>query len=808
MDERHGSKFAKNHRSTLICFMRKITFLLLFLIYFSSLYSQKYTISGYITDASSGEKLIGANVYDKYILSGATSNTYGFYSLTLPKDTYNIAVSYVGYQTQYFKIDLKANQTLNIKLIPVLELEEFVLTADQIERIEETTKMSTVKIPIAQIKSIPALFGEVDVLKALQLLPGVQSGMEGSSGLYVRGGGPDQNLILLDGTPVYNASHLFGFFSVFNADAIKNVELIKGGFPARYGGRLSSVIDISLKEGNLNKFHVEGSLGLIASKILVEGPIIKDRTSFIVSFRRTYLDLIAQPIIRLATSSGERISLGYYFYDINAKINHKLTNKDHLYLSLYTGDDKFYMKAKPASYLYDGVLYTDRFSMGLGWGNLTSALRWNHQFSNKLFSNLTLTYSQYNFEVYTEEESFEEFPGDSVIKQFYSVNYVSGINDVAAKFDFDYVPNPNHFIKFGTSWIYHTFKPGVTAMSMLFGGFDTTTSVGAKDVYAHEMAFYLEDDWKLSDNLKANIGVHYSGFLVNDRYYNHVQPRLAIRYLFRKNWSLKASYASMQQYIHLLTNTTVGLPTDLWVPATEKILPQNSQQVAAGFAKSFSKGISLSVEGYYKWMENLIEYTDGATWLNTSDDWQEKVEIGKGWSYGGEIFVEKKLGSTTGWVGYTLSWTERQFRNINFGEKYPYKYDRRHDISVVLNHKFTKRFDMSLTWVYGTGNAITLPVVRAYSFPNPYDWYTSEVEYFDKKNDYRMAAYHRLDYSANYNFMIKAVQTTINFSVYNAYSRRNPFFYYFGTDWRTGNRALFRVSLFPIIPSLSVNFKF
>jgi len=787
--------------------MKKIlVFTFLNLIILTS-YSQKYTINGYITDTSSGEKLIGANIYDVHLLSGTTSNTYGFFSLTLPKDTYNIAVSYVGYKTQYFKIDLKSNQTMQIKLVPVLELEEFVLTADQIERIEESTRMSTVKIPVAQIKSIPALFGEVDVLKALQLLPGVQSGMEGSSGLYVRGGGPDQNLILLDGTPVYNASHLFGFFSVFNADAIKNVELIKGGFPARYGGRLSSVIDISLKEGNLKKFHAEGSIGLIASRITVEGPIIKDRTSFIISARRTYIDVIAQPIIRLATSSDERITAGYYFYDINAKINHKLGEKDHLYLSVYTGDDQFYMKAKPSSYLYDGVLYTDRFSAGLGWGNLTSALRWNHQFSNKLFGNLTMTYSRYNFDVTDEEENYAELPNDSVLRQFYSIDYLSGINDIAGKIDFDYVPNPNHFIKFGTNWIYHTFKPGVTSVSMVFGGVDTATNIGAKDVYAHEMAVYLEDDWKLSDKLKVNLGVHYSGFLVNDKYYNHVQPRIALRYLFRKNWSIKASYASMQQYIHLLTNTNIGLPTDLWVPATDKILPQNSQQVAAGFAKSFTKGFALSIEGYYKWMQNLIEYRDGATWLNSTDDWQDKVEVGKGWSYGMEVFIEKKLGSTTGWIGYTLSWTERQFRNINFGEKYPYKYDRRHDLSVVLNHQFTKNFDMSLTWVYGTGNAITLPVVRAYSFPDPYGWYTEEIEYFDKKNDYRMAAYHRLDYSANYTFMIKKVQTTVNLSVYNAYSRRNPFFYYFGYD-NQGNRALYRVSLFPIIPSLSVNFKF
>ncbi|MBT7039974.1 MAG: TonB-dependent receptor, partial [Bacteroidetes bacterium] len=364
---------------------------------------KKHTISGYLTDSESGEKLIGANVYDQHRLTGTTTNTYGFYSLTLPADTYNIVFSYLGYGTKISKLKLNKDFVLNGKLLPGLNLEEVEITADQTERIEEMTQMSTIKVPVAQIKSIPAMFGEVDVLKALQLLPGVQSGMEGGSGLYVRGGGPDQNLILLDGTPVYNASHLFGFFSVFNADAIKNVELIKGGFPARYGGRLSSVIDITLKEGNMKKIKGEGSIGLIASKFTLEGPIWKDRTSFIIAARRTYLDILIQPLIKNVLGESNDVNAGYFFYDLNAKINHKLTDKDHLYLSLYTGDDKFYLKQKPYSYLYDGVLFTESSDAGLGWGNLTSALRWNHQFNNKLFSNLSLTYSQYDFDIHSNE---------------------------------------------------------------------------------------------------------------------------------------------------------------------------------------------------------------------------------------------------------------------------------------------------------------------------------------------------------------------------------------------------------------------
>ncbi|MFC2114339.1 TonB-dependent receptor domain-containing protein [Bacteroidota bacterium] len=782
---------------------KHVVLLLLLLSILTSQAQKKYTISGYISDSETGEKLIGANVYDKSRFIGTTSNTYGFFSITLPADTYSIVFSYLGYGAEIKRLNLNKNLTLSIKLVPGLNLAEVEITAEQTEKIEEMTKMSTIKVPVAQIKSIPAMFGEVDVLKALQLLPGVQSGMEGASGLYIRGGGPDQNLILLDGTPVYNASHLFGFFSVFNADAIKNVELIKGGFPARYGGRLSSVIDISMKEGNTKKIMGEGSVGLIAAKITVEGPIIKDKTSFIIAARRTYLDLLIQPIIKNIVGAGEEMNAGYFFYDLNAKINHKFSDRDHLYLSLYTGNDKFYMKQKPYTYLYDGNLITEEYNAGMGWGNLTSALRWNHQYGAKLFSNLTMTYSKYGFNV--DEEESNAINNDI---ESYSLNYFSGINDIAGKLDFDYLPSPNHYIKFGVSSIYHTFKPGANAIEIQSSGIDTDVVIGAKNVYANEFSAYVEDDYRLTERLKANIGVHASGFMVNDEFYYKVQPRIAARYLFDKNWSIKASYASMQQYVHLLTNSSIGLPTDLWVPSTDKIKPQNSDQVAIGFAKSIKRKYQLSIEGYYKTMDNLIDYVDGATFLNSGTDWQDKVEAGKGRSYGAELFFEKKSGKTSGWIGYTLSWTNRQFPNINFGEIFPYKYDRRHDVSIVVTHKLGKDLDVSATWVYGTGNAVTLPVVRAFGYGDPESWgYFNEVKYFDKKNDYRIAAYHRLDLSINWHLPSKWGKGTINGSIYNFYNRRNPFFYYFGYDNR-GNRALKRLSIFPMIPSLSFNFKF
>lgn len=788
-------------------------------------HAQDFTLSGYIQDAETGEKLIGANIYNKANLKGTTSNNYGFFSLTVPQGEYDFIFSYVGYNAQEKKIDLQKNIQLNIALKASLELEEVEITADRLEQTVESTQMSTINLSVKTIKQIPALFGEVDIIKAIQLLPGVQSGTEGASGLYVRGGGPDQNLILLDGTPVYNASHLFGFFSVFNVDAINNVKLIKGGFPARYGGRLSSVLDISLKEGNSKKFQGAGSIGLISSKLTLEGPIIKDKTSFIVSARRTYLDLIVQPLIR-AIEGDELTSQGYFFYDLNAKINHKISDKDHLYLSVYTGEDRFYQKQSPYTYLYDGDLFTEESNSSLGWGNITSALRWNHQYSPKLFSNASITYSNYDFSVKNSMESYIERDGVTT-NELNSLSFLSGIEDFAAKIDFDYIPQSNHFIRFGANYINHTFKPGASVFKMKnleVGDIDTT--MGERNIHADEFSLYVEDDYEISTRIKANIGLHYSGFLVNKKYYQSLQPRISARYMLNETWSLKASYAKMEQYIHLLTNNNIGLPTDLWVPATDNILPQKSHQVAIGIAKTFTDMYRLSIEGYYKTMNNLIEYKDGASFMGTETDWEGKVESGKGWSYGGELFFEKRLGKLTGFVGYTLSWTNRQFESINEGKVFPYKYDRRHDVSVVLSGPLNDKWDFSVSWVYGTGTAHTLATERyfgnsgghgyrgifssghiSYAFdPGAYP-FSGEIQHLDGRNSIRAADYHRLDVSAQKTTETKWGESTWTLGVYNTYNRKNPFYYYIGWDSR-GNRALRRVSLFPFIPSITYSFKF
>lgn len=765
--------------------------------------AQKHTISGYIRDEESGESLIGAAVLHAATKTGTSSNNHGFFSLTLPQDSVVIVFSYVGYEPKRVAIDLKKDSALEVYLKGATLLDEVVVNAAKADAIHEINKMSSVTVPLDQIKGLPALLGEVDVMRVIQLMPGVKSS-EGSTGLYVRGGGPDQNLLLLDGVPVYNASHLFGFFSVFNADAINKVELIKGGFPARYGGRLSSVIDISMKDGSMKEVHGEGSVGIIAAKATVEGPLVKDKTSFILSARRTYLDLLARPIMKAASDGG---TVGYYFYDFNTKVNHIINQKNRVYASLYTGDDKAYARYSN-KYTYDGGQTTTKDQYGLRWGNLITALRWNSVISPKLFSNVTTTFSKYRFNVFNEfeERSVPALETDGV----YRDNYISGIRDWAVKTDFDYIPSPNHYMRFGVSSIWHRFTPGVyTFRSEL----ERDTTIGSNPISANELAFYAEDDYRLTDRWKLNVGGHLSAFLVDDTWYTSAQPRISSRYLLTDELSLKASYATMTQFIHLLTNAGMGLPTDLWVPSTPRVRPQQASQVALGLARTIKSVYEVSVEGYYKKMSNLIEYKDGASFVDLESNWQDKIATnGRGESYGMEWLFQKKVGVLSGWAGYTLSWTNRQFDELNFGKWYPYKYDRRHDVSIALTHTWNKRMDFSAVWVYGTGNAVTLPVAQysgASDVTQPWnDYYSGQtVNYYGPRNSYRMAAYHRLDLSFSFWKDTRYGQRKWTIGVYNAYSRRNPFFVQLGYD-KQGVQRLFQYSLFPIIPSFTYSFKF
>lgn len=787
---------------------------LLILLSFQTVTGQKYTISGFIEDASSGERLIGATMYDEISTSGVVTNVYGFYSLTLPRGLVRIQCSYVGYKVFTAEFDLQMDTLIKISLEPSILLKEVIITAKKQTQAEQS-QMSVVEIPIHTIKSLPVFLGEKDVLKTIQLFPGVQSGGEGTTGLYVRGGGPDQNLILLDGVPVYNADHLFGFFSVFNPDAIQHVSLVKGGFPARYGGRLSSVIDIRMKEGNNKEYHGEVSIGLISSKFTFEGPLKKNKSSFVISARRTYIDILIKPFVKAIEDNA---SGGYYFYDLNAKLNYILSDKDRVYLSMYSGKDRAYVKYKD-SYFYDNTNYEYESNAGLEWGNITTALRWNHIYNKKWFSNLTATYSRFRFEVGERFLSEETTTGETTTTDF-MFKYFSGIHDWALKADFEYHPSPKHRILLGASEIYHTFTPGSTLFKFsnsADNNYNIETTYGNKIVYSHEISLYAEDEFELNPRIKFNAGIHGSLFPVQGTVYHSLQPRLNARYIFRENWSAKIAVSKMSQYVLLLTNSGIGLPTDLWLPVTEKIKPMRSWQYAAGIFHTMRDGLEISIEGFYKNMTNLIEYKEGADFFSAAQAWEEKIESGKGNAYGAEFLIRKSEGKTTGWIGYTLAWANRQFDNLNFGKTYPYRYDRRHDIGIAITHEFNERVDCGVVWVYGTGNALSLPIEQYASFGSfmMYDFYENyyySAQHYEGRNGFRTPAYHRLDIGVNLHKKLKRGERTWSFSIYNIYNRKNPFMIFFSEEYDYYNSKpttrLKQISLFPLIPSFSYSFKF
>ncbi|HZG26501.1 MAG TPA: TonB-dependent receptor, partial [Chitinophagaceae bacterium] len=748
----------------------------------------------------SGETLIGATLSINGKSAGVNSNQYGYFSITLPAGTYNITCSFVGYRMQQVSVDLQKSQSLSFFLAPTVTTnEEVIVSSRRRDMNVKSAQMGKIDLTMNQIKSVPVLLGEVDILKTLQLLPGVRNAGEGTTGFYVRGGGPDQNLIILDDAVVYNSGHLFGFFSIFNGDAIKNLSLIKGGMPAQYGGRLSSVLDVTMKEGNMNKFQVDGGIGLIASRLSVQGPIKKDKASFIVSARRTYIDALIKPFVK---SSSQFYGSGYYFYDLNTKVNYTFSEKDRLYLSGYFGRDVFDFKNSRRS-----------FNANIPWGNSTATLRWNHVFNRKLFTNTTLVYNDYKFAFNASQNDF-------------NISLASGIKDLTAKMDFDYYPSPSHKVKFGGLYTRHRFTPNV-----LSGNQDSTefkpNNEGIK--YANESAIYLQDNWEITDKLQAQAGIRYSNFaqvgpytifqrdangnkLDSTRFnrgsrvktYGGFEPRLTMRYSFNDESSVKASVTKNFQYIHLVSNSGSTLPTDLWVPSTYRVKPQVSWQYAAGYFRNFKNNtFETSIEFYYKSMLNQIEYREGYT--PSLKDPEEEFIFGKGWSYGSELFINKTKGRFTGWLGYTLSWTWRQFPQLNDGARYPAKYDRRHDLSLVGMYELNPRWKLSGVFVYGTGNATTLPE-RFYIING------TLTQEFSKINQYRLASYHRIDLSAIYTPAKKQKRLKGNwvFSIYNVYSRLNPYFIYYDQEGSPYNNTLKvsvkQVSLFPIIPSVTRNF--
>jgi hypothetical protein len=638
---------------------------------------------------------------------GGVSNHYGFYSLTVEAGSYTLAASFIGYESFEKQIKLDRDLKINIELKPKsIRGTEVTITARQSDVNTESTQVGTVDIPVERIKSLPAFMGEVDILKTIQLMPGVQAGNEGSSAFYVRGGGPDQNLILLDEAVVYNASHLFGFFSVFNADALKNVELTKGGMPAQYGGRLASVLDISMKDGNTRKYEAEGGIGLISSRLTVQGPIKKDTSSFIISGRRTYIDILMQPFLK---EDSPFKGTGYYFYDLNAKVNYIISEKDRIFASGYFGRDVFAVKSAESD-----------FRNSIDWGNATATLRWNHLFSDKVFTNTSLIYSDYKFNFSATQSDFD-------------FRLYSGVRDFNAKSDLIFIPNTHHTVRAGVNYIYHIFTPNnLTARSG-----DTELDFGEPvKLFSHEAAAYVNGEYTFSERLKLNAGlrgtyfaqvgpftryekdiqnqvidsvVYAPGQVVAD--YTHLEPRISLRVKSGAHSSVKASFTQNYQYIHLASLAAVTLPTDIWIPSSDVVKPQFGTQASLGYYRNFKNNIyETSFEVYYKTMENQIEFAESAMpESSVGSNADNDFVFGQGRSYGFEVFLQKRSGQTTGWIGYTWSKTTRQFDDLNQGKEYPAKYDRRHDVSVIVTHEFSPRWTASAVWVYGTGNATTLP---------------------------------------------------------------------------------------------------
>ncbi len=783
--------------------MKKIVFALLLLWGCLSVTAQeKYTLSGYVRDSLSGETLIGATVTIVEPNAVVATNNYGFYSITLPKSLYTVVVTFSGYVLLDTSIDLSQNQNIDFSLVQRSMLQEVVVSGRRRDNNVRAAQMGRIDLSVSRIKAVPVLFGEVDILKTLQLLPGVRNAGEGNTGLYVRGGGPDQNLIMLDDAIVYNTGHLFGFFSIFNSDAIKNISLIKGNMPAQYGGRLSSVLDVAMKEGNMKEFEAEGGIGLIASRISVQGPIKKNTSSFIVSARRTYIDVLTKPFI---PKTSDFYGSGYYFYDLNTKVNYRFSDKDRIYLSGYFGRDVFAFNNAKRS-----------FEADIPWGNATATLRWNHIFNPKLFANTTIVYNDYNFSFGAAQNDF-------------SLKLSSGIRDWNAKLDFDYYPAADHKMKFGGLYTYHTFVPNILTGQQGETRFEPNNE---NSKYAREMAAYVQDEWNISDKLNVNAGLRYSSFTqvgphtiytrdINGnktdstvygrgaavKTYGGIEPRLIFRYALNESTSLKGGVARNLQYIHLVSNAGSTLPTDLWVPSTYRVQPQTSWQYSAGLFRNFANNeFETSVELYYKKMKNQIEYAEGYT--PSLNDPEDEFVFGDGWSYGSEFFINKSRGKLTGWIGYTLSWTWRKFKDLNDGEKYPAKYDRRHDISVVASYELSPKWKISGLFVYGSGNATTLPE-RFYIVSGVL------TQEYSRVNQYRLPAYHRMDISATLTPKKKPNQRLEQswvFSVYNAYSRLNPYFIYFDQTGSPLNGTLelktLKVSLFPILPAVTWNFKF
>ncbi|MEQ8706489.1 MAG: TonB-dependent receptor [Phaeodactylibacter sp.] len=782
----------------------------------------QFTINGILIDLATGERLIGANIYDNKSGKGTVTNEYGYFSITLPAGPVELDFSYVGYGVRSASFYLMENQRLDQQLRSDLQLQPIEVVGDRPKLEQHLVQPGgTTQLNMEQLEQLPALAGESDLVRALQLLPGVQSGTDGLDGLHVRGGSNGQNLIMIDGVPVYNISHAAGLFSVFNTNAVKSAQLYKSGFPARYGGRLSSVLDIRTRDGNNQHYEAEASVGLLSGRMTLEGPIQKGKSSFLLSGRRSLVGWYLQPLAESMRSEEDRQSLvDYDFYDLNAKLNFTLSDRDDLYFSFYRGADAYQNRsitldtllaqdtsvAEPAPFLSSRSALEE-----MSWGNTVASMRWTHLFGEQLFASLTASYSGLDVGItYERSDSLTNLSSGSIADRYLSIGrYFSQINDFGARLDFDYRPSPALFLRFGLSATRHQFEPGLLSLELVEKS-DTLRQpqLQARSISANEFGAYLENEWQVTPDFKMNTGLHLAAFEVDGRTYSSLQPRLQANWKIRKDLELNGYLSKMTQFVHLLSNATLGLPNDLWVPSTGAVKPEQSWQFGLSSTWHLQKGWQLTSDWYTKRMSQLLTYSEGALFFN---DWESNLTSGEGRAYGMEVLLEKRQGKTTGWASYGLAWADRRFPLVNNGNRYPYRYDRRHSLTLAFVHNFNDWLEFSGSWAMNSGFAFSLPQGR-YQVFLPGIGSVNVVDY-GEKNSFRMPVYHRLDVGVNIYIQTEAVRHTLNLGVYNLYNRRNPLYYNLETRYVSEGseireeRQFTPVWLLPLIPALNYSLK-
>ncbi len=766
-----------------------------------------HTISGYIKDASSRETLIGATAYSIDNHKGMVTNAYGFFSLTLPEGVNHIHFSYIGYESQTHSINFKEDVEMIVNLVSDNKLEEITIEADRPETGIASSRTGATTMPVDRIKSQPALLGEADVLKSLQILPGVQQGIGGMSNIYVHGGSPDQNLYMLDGVPMYNIDHMLGFVSAFSSDVTKNVDFFKASFPARYGGRLSSVIDVRTKDGNMQNWHTEAQIGILSAHLTVEGPLVKDKTSILISGRQSLIHL-ADPLINNITGTA----LGTRFTDINVKVNHIFTNKDRIFASFYLGRDRQHSSDDYIKNIMDAK-----------WGNTLGAFRWNHVFSPKLFSNTTLSFNHFYSNEASAYGNYSYNYGQPLVKSDVEIVQKSKIDDISATIDFDYHPIPHHHIQFGGQYTNHTYSPQIREMETLVSLNDSVTrDYSIKDngeTHCNEVSLYAEDDFSIKKLVQMNIGIRAVLFATDNRTYCNVEPRLSSAINIASGLKTKASYTMMHQYVQLLQTNRLAMPSDIWLPISEKFKPMISNQFSVGIYYSGVKFWEFSAEAYYRDMRNILDFRDNTIYNGNTAKWENLVSAGKGYSEGIEFFARKTEGRTTGSVSYTLAKTNRKFdKSINNGHWFPYRYDRRHTANITISHQITKDIDIVASWFYASGIWETISrQITSYATPvensNEY-LFEQNYGYCDRRNNYRLDPSHRLDICANFHKKLKHASRILSIGLVNAYCHKNPDYAFnkyerwYEDDELNSQLVLCQQSLIPILPSITYTIKF